>query len=102
MIQAGKLTEWWIVETEKLGITACPSRLLAHQAAEVCRGAPNHLRVTRVRIARPNRPEDAIAIRQAEQEIAEVGMDQLNRSGALRDVHRPRRDTGRVFSMARV
>lgn len=75
--------EWWIVETEELGATACPSRLFAYQAAEVCRGRPNHLKVIRVRPANLLDPMDAIAIKQSEKEIAEVSMDALKRSGAL-------------------
>jgi hypothetical protein len=98
------MTQWWVVETE-LGATACPSRTLAHQAAEVCHGAPNRLRVGRIRIARPNLATDAIAIKQAQEEINQVSMDQLNRSGALtapQGTFRARRDTGgRVISIAR-
>jgi hypothetical protein len=75
--------EWWIVETEELGATACPSRTFAYQASEVCRGAPNFLKVIRVRPARPADPMDAIAIRQSQKEIQEVSMDKLQRSGAL-------------------
>jgi hypothetical protein len=92
--------EWWIVETEELGATACPSRIFAHQAAEVCRGAPNHLHVLKVRIANPFDAMDAIAIKQSRAEIAEVSMDNLNRSGALTaapGTFRGRRDVGRVI-----
>lgn len=88
---------WWIVETEELGATACPSELFAHQASEVCRGAPNFLHVLRVRPANPADEMDAIAIRQSQKEIEEVSMDALVRSGALAHKHVPRRDVGRVI-----
>lgn len=97
---APQLEDWWIVETDELGATACPSELFAHQAAEVCRGAPNHLIVRRVRRANPLEPLDAIAIKQSRQEIAEVSMDKLQRSGALNapaGSFRGRRDVGRVI-----
>lgn len=98
------MREWWIVETE-IGATACPSRILAHQAAEVCHGAPNRLRVGRIRIARPNLAGDRIAIKQSEAEIAEVSMDALNRSGALSappGTFRARREgSGKIVSIGR-
>ncbi len=92
--------EWWIVETEELGATACPSKLFAHQAAEVCKGKPNYLHVLKVRKANPFDAMDAIAIKQSRQEIAEVSMDKLNRSGALTapaGTFRTKRDVGRVI-----
>jgi hypothetical protein len=96
------MREWWIVETE-LGATACPSRVLALQAAEVCHGAPNRLRVGRVRVARPNLAGDRIAIKQSEQEISEASMDALNRSGALTappGTFRARREgSGKILSL---
>jgi hypothetical protein len=98
--QAPPQEEWWIVETEELGATACPSRVFAYQAAEVCRGAPNFLKVKRVRIANPLDAMDAIAIKQSRQEIAEVSMDKLKRSGALTaapGTFRGRPDRGRVI-----
>ena len=88
--------EWWIVETEELGATACPSRLFAYQASEVCRGAPNFLRVIRVRAAVPGSVMDDIAIEQSKKELQEVAFDQLQRSGALNHQHRTVRDVGRV------
>lgn len=93
--------EWWVVETEELGATACPSRLFAYQASEVCRGAPNFLKVIRVRPARPGDAMDAIAIRQSKREIQECTMDVLQRSGALNHTHRARRDVGRVILLPR-
>lgn len=92
--------EWWIVETDELGITACPSRLFAYQASEVCRGAPNFLKVIRVRPARRGDPMDEIAIKQSQKEIEEVMMDKLQRSGALNHRHHARRDTGRIITSA--
>ena len=97
---APPIEDWWIVETTELGATACPSRIFAHQAAEVCRGAPNHLHVLKVRPANPFDAMDAIAIKQSRQEIAEVSMDKLQRSGALQapaGSFRARRDVGRVI-----
>ena len=90
---------WWIVETEELGATACPSELFANQASEVCRGAPNFLHVIRVRAANPLDPMDAIAIKQSRKEIEEVTMDALVRSGALKHKHRPVRDVGRIITL---
>lgn len=97
---AAPAEDWWIVETEELGATACPSRIFAHQAAEVCRGSPNHLHVLKVRPANPLDAMDAIAIKQSRQELAEVSMDALNRSGALTapaGTFRARRNPGRVI-----
>lgn len=87
--------DWWIVETDELGATACPSELFANQASEVLRGAPNHLVVLKIRPALRGDPMDEIAIKQSKQEIDEVMMDKLNRSGALNHRHRPVRDVGR-------
>jgi len=92
--------DWWIVETEELGSTACPSRIFAYQAAEVCRGAPLRLKVLNVRAARPFDANDAIAIRQSQREIEECTMDKLKRSGALDapiGTFRARKDVGRVM-----
>jgi hypothetical protein len=92
--------DWWIVETDELGLTACPSELFANQAAEVCRGAPLNLIVKKIRRAIPLDAMDAIAIKQARDEIAEVSMDKLQRSGALdapAGSFRGRRDVGRVI-----
>jgi hypothetical protein len=98
------MRQWWIVETE-IGATACPSRILALQAAEVCHGSPNRLRVSRVRVARPNFAGDAIAIKQSEREIADVSMDALQRSGALSapaGTFRAKREAGgKIISIAR-
>lgn len=94
------LTEWWIVETQELGATACPARLFAYQASEVCRGAPNFLKVIRVRIADPSNAMDAIAIKQSQKEIEEVSMDKLVRSGAMHakpGTFAARRAVGRVY-----
>jgi hypothetical protein len=93
--------DWWIVETEELGATACPSRLFAYQASEVCRGAPNFLKVINVRPANPESAMDAIAIKQSRKEIEECTMDALQRSGALDHRHRARRDVGRVTLLPR-
>lgn len=93
---------WWIVETEELGATACPSELFANQASEVCRGAPNFLKVIRVRPASPLSEMDAIAIKQSKKEIEECTMDALQRSGALDHKHRSRRDVGRVILLPRL
>ncbi len=89
--------DWWIVETEELGATACPSRLFAFQASEVCRGAPNFLKVLRVRPAVQGSAMDDIAIRQSQREIEECSMDALKRSGALDHRHVTRKDVGRVI-----
>lgn len=88
---------WWIVETEELGATACPSELFAHQASEVCRGAPNFLHVLKVRPALRGDPMDEIAIKQSKQELQECTMDVLQKSGALDHRHRAARDVGRVI-----
>jgi hypothetical protein len=90
---------WWIVETEELGATACPSELFAQQCREVCMGAPNFLKVLRVRPANPQDAMDALAIKQSREEIQEVTMDALVRSGALKHKHRPQKDVGRVISL---
>lgn len=92
---------WWIVETEELGATACPSELFANQASEVCRGAPNNLHVLKVRPADPLSELDAIAIKQSKKEIEECTMDALQRSGALDHKHHSRRDVGRVMLLPR-
>jgi hypothetical protein len=94
-------TGWWIVETEELGATACPSELFANQASEVCRGAPNFLHVLKVRAADPNSEMDALAIKQSRKEIEECTMDALQRSGALDHRHRTVRDVGRVVLLPR-
>jgi hypothetical protein len=93
---------WWIVETEELGATACPSELFANQASEVCRGAPNFLKVIRVRAADPLSEMDALAIKQSKKEIQECSMDALQRSGALDHKHHSRRDVGRVILLPRL
>lgn len=90
---------WWIVETEELGATACPSELFAWQAAEVCRGAPCNLRVLKVRPANPKDAMDAIAIKQSRKEIEEVTMDALVKSGALKHKHRPTKPNGRIVTL---
>lgn len=88
---------WWIVETEELGATACPSELFANQCSEVCRGSPNFLHVLKVRPANPSSDMDKLAIAQSRKEIEEVSMDALVRSGALEHRHVRRRDVGRVI-----
>lgn len=100
-VAAPSVGDWWIVETEELGATACPSRLFAYQASEVCRGAPNFLHVTNVRPANPMSSLDQIAIKQSEREIQECSMDVLKRSGALDHRHQSRRDVGRVYLVPR-
>lgn len=96
--QHAPVAHWWIVETDELGNTACPSELFAHQASEVLRGAPNHLRVLKVRPAMRGMPLDEIAIEQSKKEIQEVTMDLLNRSGAMNHKHRSQRDVGRIIT----
>lgn len=93
--------DWWIVETEELGATACPSRLFAYQASEVCRGAPNFLHVIRVRPALRGNAMDEIAIKQSKQELREVAVDNLQRSGALTHRERATKDVGRVYFVPR-
>ncbi len=93
---------WWIVETEELGATACPSELFANQASEVCRGAPNFLKVLKVRPALRGDPLDELAIKQSKKEIQECTMDALQRSGALNHTHRAQRDVGRVTLVPRI
>ncbi|HZT04350.1 MAG TPA: hypothetical protein VFA39_19035 [Steroidobacteraceae bacterium] len=90
---------WWIVETEELGRTATPGELFAHQAAEVVRGAPYRLKVIAIRKARPGDVGDLLAIKQSQQELREVQMDMLQKSGALNHRHRAVRDTGRIITL---
>lgn len=93
--------DWWIVEVPELGVMAAPSRALAHQAAEVVKGAPYRYQVARIRPAMPTMlPEDAMAIEASEKEIAECGMDLLVTSGALNHQHRSERDLNRIISHA--
>lgn len=88
---------WWIVETEELGRTATPGELFAHQASEVLRGAPYHVKVLNVRPARRGDPWDLAAIRQSQQELREVQLDLAQRSGALN--HRDRPTHGRIVTL---
>lgn len=92
---------WWIVETEELGRTATPGKLFAYQAKEVLEGAPYRLKVTAIRPAIAGDSLDFLAVKQSQQELREVQMDMLQKSGALNHRHRVQRDVGRIVTLGK-
>lgn len=77
--------EWWVVESEPLGRTAMPGRLLAYQGAEVLKAAPFFNKVHAVRRANPADVGDRLAVEQSRQELYQVQLNAAQVAGVFSD-----------------